>query len=147
MHDHPYAQPPRAGMRVLKTVLPFAAFLFFLAVWTWELLAENPVPDPVKRAIPDAWKFWLAKSLHVCAYAFLTVLAGLLPVGREYFWGAVALLLLHGIGGEIGQTFVNGRHGSVRDVGLDWVGVVLGLVALQVGKWVFGGRSRPAYAP
>ena len=112
--------------------------VLLLLLWTWELLAENPVPESVSRAIPNEWKVWLAKSLHVGAYAFLTVLAGLLPVGRKYFWGAIVLLLLHGIGSEIGQTFVDGRHGSIRDVGLDWVGVVLGLLVLQLGKWMFG---------
>jgi VanZ family protein len=105
-------------------------FLFFLALWTYELLAENPVPESVSRAIPDEWKFWLAKGLHVAGYAFLTVLAGLLPVPRVYFWLVIAFLVLHGIGTEVGQTYVSGRQGSVRDVVLDWAGVGLGLLAL-----------------
>jgi VanZ family protein len=111
-------------------VLPFAVFVGFLALWTYELLAENPVPESVSRAIPNEWKFWLAKGLHVAAYAFLTVLAGLLPVPRLVFWLVVALLVLHGIATEVGQTFVAGRHGSLRDVVLDWVGVGLGLLVL-----------------
>jgi VanZ family protein len=111
-------------------VLPFAVFLFFLALWTYELLAENPVPESVSRAIPNAWKFWLAKGLHVAAYAFLTVLAGLLPIPRLFFWLVVTLLVLHGVATEFGQTFVAGRHGSLRDVILDWVGVGLGLLVL-----------------
>jgi VanZ family protein len=134
--------PPGSGRRwSVRTVLPFVVFLFFLGLWTWELLAENPVPDSVRRAIPNGWHFYLAKGLHVGAYAFLTVLAGLLPVGRWFFWGAIAALLLHGIAGEVGQTFVPGRTGSVRDVLLDWAGIGLGLVALGLARWV-GRRFR-----
>jgi VanZ family protein len=114
--------------------LPFAVFVFFLGVWTYELLAENPVPESVSRAIPDEWKFWLAKGLHVVAYAVLTVLAGLLPVPRVYFWLVVAFLVLHGVGTEVGQRYVANRHGSLRDVILDWAGVGLGLLALWVLK-------------
>jgi VanZ family protein len=111
-------------------VLPVAAFLVFLALWTYELLAENPVPEAVSRAIPDEWKFWLAKGLHVAGYAFLTVLAALLPVPRWCFWAVIAGLLLHGVGTEVGQTYVSGRHGSFRDVLLDWAGIACGLLVL-----------------
>lgn len=119
-------------------MLPTVVFVFLLALWTYELLAENPVPDSVKRVIPVEWRFWLAKSLHVCAYAVLTILAGLLPVPRVYFWLVIALLFLHGIATEVGQTYVAGRHGSIRDVLLDWAGVVLGVLVL----WPMG-RLRP----
>lgn len=132
---------PESGRFPLRTVFPFAVFLFFLALWTYELLAENPVPESVSRAIPNEWKFWLAKGLHVAGYAFLTVLAASLPVPRVVFWLVIALLVLHGIATEVGQTFVSGRHGSIRDVLLDWVGVGLGLAALWLLKQVRGGSS------
>jgi VanZ family protein len=105
-------------------------FLFFLALWTYELLAENPVPESISRAIPDEWKFWLAKGLHVAAYAFLTIFAAFLPIQRLHFWLVVMLLVLHGIATEVGQDYVHGRDGSLRDVLLDWAGVGLGLFAL-----------------
>jgi VanZ family protein len=107
-------------------------FLFFLGLWTWELLAENPVPDSVRAAIPDGWTFYLAKGLHVAAYAFLTLLAGLLPVPRWVLGLVVAGLLLHGVATEVGQTFTNNRQGSVRDVLLDWAGVGVGLLGLTM---------------
>lgn len=133
-------QPPKTHF--LWKALPVAAFLFFLGLWTWELLAEDPIPESVKRAIPDQWMFWLAKGLHVVAYAFLTVLAGLLPVPRVFFWLVIAGLVLHGIGGEIGQTFVDGRTGSMRDVLLDWGGVVLGLLAIWAVRRLRSAGSR-----
>jgi hypothetical protein len=105
-------------------------FLFFLALWTYELMAENPIPDWVSQTIPNEWKFWLAKGLHVGAYAFLTLLAAWLPVPGGLFWLVIGGLLLHGIGTEVGQTYTANRQGSARDVFLDWVGVGLGLLVL-----------------
>jgi VanZ family protein len=130
------------GRSTLRTAIPFVVFLFFLGLWTYELLAENPVPPSISRAIPDPWKFWLAKGLHVAGYAFLTVLAAILPIPRIYFWLVIAFLVLHGIATEVGQTHVAGRHGSIRDVALDWVGVGIGLAIL----WPLGklrGRRAP----
>ena len=69
--------------------------------------------------------------LHAGAYAFLTVLASFLPVRRSLFWIVVAALALHAIGTEIGQTYVPNRHGSVRDVLIDWVGIAVGLLVLR----------------
>jgi VanZ family protein len=118
----------------MRSVLPFAVFLLFLGLWTWKLLEPNPVPEPVLKGIPTDWKFWLSKFLHVCGYAFLTVLASWLPLRRPYFWGVVAFLALHAIGTEIGQSYVPNRHGSVRDVVIDWVGIGMGLLALRWWK-------------
>jgi VanZ family protein len=127
-----------------RSVLPFAVFLSALGAWTYELLAENPVPESVRRAIPAGWSFWLAKGLHVGAYAALTVLGGLLPVSRTAFYGVVGLLVLHGVAGEVGQTFVPGRTGSVRDVALDWAGIGLGLLALGLARAAGGRRAAPS---
>ena len=85
----------------------------------------------------------LAKSLHAGVYAFLTVLAALLPVRRRYFWAAVVVLLLHGIGTEIGQTYVPSRHGCVRDVLIDWTGIGLGLLFLWGSSHVNVFRKSP----
>lgn len=125
-------------------MLPFALFLFFLGLWTYEVLAENPVPADVLRLIPVEWRFWLAKGLHVVAYAFLTVLAFWLPVPRVVFWLVIAGLLLHGIATEVGQTYTANRHGSARDVVLDWIGVGLGLLIVAGAKAIL---SRVAPAP
>lgn len=112
---------------VARTAVPFVVFALVLGAWTWELLAENPVPPEISELIPNEWKFWLAKGLHVVGYAVLAVLAAVLPVPRLYFWLVIGFLALHGLATEVGQTFVTGRHGSVRDVLLDWAGIGLGL--------------------
>jgi VanZ family protein len=118
----------------MRTVLPFAVFLIFLGLWTWKLLEPRPVPEEIEEQIPVDLKFVLAKSLHAGAYAFLTILAAFLPVRRPYFWVAVATLALHGVGTEIGQTFVPNREGCVRDVIIDWAGISMGLL----GLWGWG---------
>jgi VanZ family protein len=127
----------------MRTVIPFVVFLTFLGLWTWKLLEPLPVPESIERQIPIDLKFWLAKSLHAGAYAFLTVLATFLPVRRPYFWLAIGVLLLHGVGTEIGQTYIPSRHGCVRDVIIDWVGISLGLVVLWVWEavWRAAGKS------
>jgi VanZ family protein len=113
--------PPRYRYRVLR----FAVFAIVLALWTWKLLSPNPVPESVSSLISGDWRFWLAKSLHAGAYAFLTLLALTLPVPRYWRWYFVGLLAFHGAMTEVGQTFVPNRSGSVRDVLLDWLGIAL----------------------
>ena len=127
----------------MRTVLPFAVFFLFLGLWTWKLLEPNPVPEPVLRGIPTDWKFWLAKALHTGGYAFLTVLAAWLPVRRPYFWVVVGFLALHAAGSEIGQSYVPHRHGSARDVVVDWLGIGLGLWVL---RW-WSLRQLPSSSP
>jgi VanZ family protein len=115
----------------MRKVAPFAIFLFFLALWTWKLLEPNPVPERVADEIPTDLKFLFAKALHASAYAFLTVLVSFLPVRRAIFWAVVAVLALHAVGTEVGQTYVPNRHGSARDVLIDWAGIVVGLLMLR----------------
>jgi VanZ family protein len=127
----------------MRTAFPFVVFFLFLGLWTWKLLHPVPVPEEVARAIPGSMKFAFAKSLHVGAYAFLTVLAAFLPVRRPYFWVAVLTLVAHAVGTEVGQLYVPNRHGSVRDVLLDWLGVAVGLMAVRVS----GIGYRPPVTP
>jgi VanZ family protein len=110
----------------MRAWLQLAAFLAFLSLWTWKLLEPHPVPDEVTAGLGAGVKFGLAKSLHFCSYAFLTVLGG--TISRRWRWWVVGLLMLHGIGTEIGQTFVPNRTGTVTDVLIDWAGIGCGVV-------------------
>jgi hypothetical protein len=116
------------GVRGKAFTLPITFFIF-LALWTWKLLSPNPVPEIIRGGIGVDWMFFLAKTLHGGAYAFLTVL-GALAFPRHKWW-LVAFLALHGVGSEIGQTFVPNRFGSVRDVLIDWGGIVAGVFFLR----------------
>jgi hypothetical protein len=121
----------------MRTVLPFLVFLLFLGLWTWKLLESNPVPEKVTQGWSLDLKYVAAKTLHVGAYGFLTLLVAWLPVRRPYFWAAVGVLMLHGIGTEIGQSYVPNRSGSVTDVFIDWFGIATALVFLWF--WRAGG--------
>ncbi len=110
------------------------AFAVALPVWTWMLLAPNPVP-PAVRELLGFWEhavFVAAKSLHAGVYAGLAAL-GTVAAGPQ--WRAVAAgLVLHGAATEAGQQWCDlGRTGSVRDVVIDCVGVAAGTAAVR--RW------------
>jgi VanZ family protein len=133
------AAPPRR----LPVWLHALALLALLGVWTWKLLEPAPVPEDLARRLQPESKFVLAKCLHCGGYATLTLLAVTLPVSRRWRWAFVALLALHGVGTEIGQTFVPNRTGTRRDVLIDWGGIALGVLALWAwSKWA--SRGAPA---
>ena len=121
---------PRTGHRWRVTAA--AVFWPVLAAWTWKLLEPSPVPESVLTGLRGFWDLLplvAAKTLHALGYAFLACLLWTwLPVGRWRVIG-VALLLLHGAGTEIGQTFVPNRTGKVTDVVIDWAGVTAGVIA------------------
>ena len=106
----------------------------FLGLWTWKLVEPNPVPEQLARRLSGDERFAAAKALHAGGYAFLTVLAVALPVPNYWRWFLAGLLALHGVATEVAQTFVPNRFGSVRDVLIDWAGVLLGVVAWRVAR-------------
>jgi VanZ family protein len=89
------------------------------------------VPESLKESLAE-YNFVAAKMLHASGYAFLTILAATLPIGRFWRFALVGLLFLHGVGTEIGQTFVPNRTGRVYDVAIDWGGITLGIVILKL---------------
>jgi VanZ family protein len=89
------------------------------------------------------WEEVARKVGHVCGYALLTGLwswalrdAVSRPVGI-----AAAISLAYAASDEYHQTFVEDRHGTPVDVGIDAVGVALAALALSV-RW-----SRPRSSP
>lgn len=106
----------------------WAAWLLALACWTAALLSPEP-PRTGAEVLPPSWLVWVAKSLHVSAYACFAFAAGWLTPARRArgaLWGGLAL---HGALTEWGQLYVDGRTGSLRDVLLDVGGVLLGSLA------------------
>jgi VanZ family protein len=123
------SSPPTA----LAIAFRWAVWLVALGVWT-ALLLSSQAPAVVDAVVPDPWQFTLSKAGHVSAYAFLSVLTGFLP-GRPAVRVALWLFLLgHACLTEHLQLFVPGRHGSLRDVGLDAVGIALGWVVLAAWR-------------
>lgn len=117
-----------------RFAIHFTVFLVFFGLWTWKLLESHPVPDEISEGLASAGlSFVAAKTLHASGYAFLTVLVLTLPAPLHWRRFLVGLLVLHGVGTEIGQTYVPNRTGKVRDVLIDWLGIALG--CLVVYAW------------
>jgi VanZ family protein len=115
--------------------------LAVLGLWTWKLLEPNPVPEAIEKRLTGGLRFAAAKALHAGGYGLLTLLAVTLPVPTAWRWYFAGLLALHGVATEIGQTFVPGREGCVRDVLIDWGGVCAAVGVWCATRWVVGRRG------
>jgi hypothetical protein len=104
-----------------------------IVLWTLGLLTTAPMRAG-EALTPTALHFPAAKTLHVCVYAFLLIYAAWLPVGR-WSWLFLVFLSLHAGGTEYLQQYVPGRHGTLRDVLIDHIGLLLGL-ALTWKRWI-----------
>jgi VanZ family protein len=101
---------------------------FYAVAWTRALLVENPV-DPGDDALLQFQLFLFSKTVHVCAYAVFAGLSGWLPVRFRYRWWLLLVLSGHAFATEFGQQYFITRHPSVRDAGLDHIGMLLGVLA------------------
>jgi VanZ family protein len=116
-------------------------WLVFSGAWTVALLTPHPV-HIAHAVLPDDNAFYFGKTLHVAAYAFLVVLTSWLLVTNRVRWMLLACLSFHAFATEFLQNYVPERSGSLRDVGLDHLGLVLGLLLTFPWWW----RKSGAYA-
>lgn len=121
-HSHEESSPPESPSRRA----PWITWSLFMLAWTAALLS-TVVVDAGEAVLPKGFTFSLGKVLHVLSYAFLTFLTSRLPItlGKRYL--VLLLVSLHGMATEYVQQFV-GRYSSLRDVGLDHLGIVLGFI-------------------
>lgn len=105
-----------ARSRALTVWLPVVA-------WAAVIFALSSLPSLSSGL--GTWDLILRKAAHVTEYA---VLGGLLyrALGREA--PALAAGIAYAATDELHQHFVGGRHASVVDVGIDAVGVALGML-------------------
>jgi VanZ family protein len=108
-------------------------WLIYLAIWTVLLLI--PIYPSTLASVPGLapWKFPIAKTLHVTAYAGLAMLSGWVRVPCRFRWVILFLIMVHATVTELLQLGVETRTGSLDDVGLDHLGIMLGL--LLTWKW------------
>jgi len=106
----------------------------FVVLWTTGLLLPAQAFEnlPGQETIASK-KFPIGKSLHVAGYAVMTILSAWLHLAPRYRWILVFFLMGHATATELIQQGVEGRTGSLRDVALDHLGVMLGL--LLTWKW------------
>ena len=79
------------------------------------------------------WEVVARKIGHFSGYAVLAALwawalAG--SVRRHLVWAA-GISLAWAISDEFHQTFVDGRHGAARDVGIDALGILTSLIVIR----------------
>ena len=107
------------------------------AVWRWGPVVAWAALIFALSSIPDLgtglglWDLALRKLAHAAEFA---ILAALLVRGLRDRWWAVALGIAYAISDEIHQSFVEGRQGTVLDVGIDAVGVVVGAL-IAARRW------------
>ncbi len=120
-------------------MLRWGLWLGFLLAWTTALLL--PVHAfPPKLAHGSAGGVPLGKVLHVSCYALLAGTLPWLPLSRRGRWLLLAGLSLHAFGTEFAQSFVPTRGPSLADVGLDHVGLALGVLTWLASRAAKGER-------
>jgi len=99
----------------------------FVVIWTTALLTTEPV-HVAHAVLAPRFIFPMSKMLHVSAYALLAILSGwvIVPVRRR--WILLVFMSLHAFGTEFFQQFVPERGPSLRDVGIDHIGIAIGLL-------------------
>ncbi len=95
-----------------------------MLVWAAVIFAFSSIPSLSTHL--GTWDLILRKAAHMTEYAILAAL--LRRAAASYGW-AFALAVAYAASDEFHQTFVRGRHGSPVDVGIDAIGVALGLMA------------------
>jgi VanZ family protein len=119
-----------------RPLLLWTLWILYVGAWSAALLRPEPAHAAAALLPSDDVRFYILKTVHVLAYLILTVLTGLLQMPRPWRWLLLLFLSAHGMGTEFLQQFVPPREGSWRDVGLDHLGICLGV--LLAWKWWFG---------
>jgi hypothetical protein len=97
-----------------------------VVVWAAVIFALSSVPHLATDL--GFWDVILRKAAHAAEYAVLGALL-MRALGREP--QALAAGIAYAVSDEIHQYFVGGRHASPIDVGIDALGVAIGIVAFQ----------------
>ena len=90
--------------------------------------------------IIDFMQFIIRKSAHTFLYIVLSILVlvelSLFNVKREIIFTSI-ISVLYAISDEIHQYFVPGRSGEIRDVIVDTIGVVIGIIIVKIVRKMY----------
>jgi VanZ family protein len=101
-----------------------------VAAWAAVIFALSSIPS--LNSGLGGWDYVLRKCAHMTEFAILGILLWR-ALGAEL--PALVLAVAYAGTDELHQLFVRGRHGSVIDVGIDTVGVLIGLALLRRTRW------------
>jgi VanZ family protein len=110
------------GPRAVSLWLPVVA-------WAALIFALSSVPS-LSTGL-GTWDLLLRKAAHVAEFAVLAAL--LARALGSASWLAFTLAVAYAVSDEIHQHFVRGRNADALDVGIDTVGVIVGLYAYR--RW------------
>jgi VanZ family protein len=99
-----------------------------VVAWAALIFALSSIPSLGSGL--GTWDLVLRKIAHATEFA---ILAALLVRALRHTGWAVAIGVAYAVSDEIHQSFVSGRQGALRDVGIDAVGVVVG--AVLASRW------------
>jgi VanZ family protein len=114
----------------MRAILPHGLRWLAVVLWMGAIFVLSNVPSlaPLAPPLEPSGDFMAKKLAHMAEYAILTAL--LFHAVRPHVKRAPHALLISALVGilyafsdEWHQTFVAGRHGSLRDVGLDALGI------------------------
>lgn len=120
----------------------------FLVVWTVGLLYPSPPSLHDLDEMISPFRYAVAKTVHVTAYAVLAILTGWLRVAPRYRWLMMFVIMAHATATEMGQWVSNEvlhismRSGELYDVAYDNGGILLGLLA----SWKWWTDDKPPLA-
>jgi VanZ family protein len=119
----------------MRSGLRWSIWAGFVALFTTVLLLPGATISSLHGPeMTEGSKFLVAKTIHVAAYAVLTILSAWLFVPVRFRLLLLAFVMAHGTATELLQHLVPGRSGSLYDVGFDQLGVFIGL-ALSWKWW------------
>jgi VanZ family protein len=102
-----------------------------VVVWAALIFALSSVPS-LSTGL-GLWDTILRKGAHAVEYA---VLGALLLRTRIGWRAALAVGIAYAASDEVHQRFVRGRHASPVDVGIDSIGLAIGiLLACRASSW------------
>jgi VanZ family protein len=104
---------------------PLAAWAV-VVLWMGVIFAFSSIPHLSSGL--GTWDYVLRKGAHMTEYGILAVLL-VRALGREL--PALAVAVAYAASDELHQHFVRGRHASPIDVGIDTVGLLIGLYAYR----------------
>jgi VanZ family protein len=130
---------PLARIEGEYTAVGNAVVLRWLAVVAWAAVIFALSSIPSLSTHLGTWDTILRKGAHMTEYAILAVL---LVLACGSYAASFALAVAYAGTDEWHQTFVRGRHGSPIDVGIDALGVLLGLWVLSRTRLAYDGARR-----
>lgn len=100
----------------------------FTLVWTTLLVLPGYTFTRIGLDERPEIRLTVAKSLHILAYAVFTILTAWVRVPARFRLFLLFFLMAHATATELAQLYlVENRSGTLGDVALDQIGILLGL--------------------